>query len=303
MSLETIVGTATVVSSLAGRFVGYPAQIRLILKTRMVSNLSVTLHSIGFVSCLLWTWHGWLQRDWVILLTQGMAGIAATGSMLFLIWRFHPRRVAGEHLMRVLMTIAMLDNELHAGERREIEQFAHKWQLKLDWTLGIHADGTAALAAALADLRAYLATRPAVAQMREFKDMVWVLAEADGQVTGEERELVVAIQQQIEVALKPFGEADSTPYCVVVTQATHAAVHAPAFEAHTVSEQTIWVSVAPLTQAIASQFAAELRAQQVLAFAVPQSDVDGLAQISALKPSDPLVGSLYASQHEDSYRA
>lgn len=95
MSLETIVGTATVISSLAGRFIGYPAQIRLILKTRMVSNLSVTLHTIGFISCLLWTWHGWLQGDWVILLTQGVAGIAATGSMLFLIWRFHPRRMKG----------------------------------------------------------------------------------------------------------------------------------------------------------------------------------------------------------------
>lgn len=98
MSLEHLVGTATVISSLAGRFVGYPAQIRLIIKTRMVSNLSVTLHSIGFVSCLLWTWHGWLNGDWVILLTQGLAGIAATGSMLFLIWRYCPRRMAGEHL-------------------------------------------------------------------------------------------------------------------------------------------------------------------------------------------------------------
>ena len=279
MSLEHFVGTATVISSLAGRFVGYPAQIRLIVKTRMVGNLSVALHGIGFVSCLLWTWHGWLNRDWVILLTQGMAGIAATGSMLFLIWRYRPRRVAGEHLMSVLVQLAALDGEVHPSERREVEQFALEWQLTVDWSSApLSHDASQMQAAAMVHLQQYLAHRPPVAQMRELKDLIWLLAEADGRVVSEERELATALQQKLEQALRPFGDVPSTPYRVVVQpkldqHGVAAAMTHPGFELRQVAGQGLWVATMSLTEAMARQYAAELRLQQDLAFAVPESDV------------------------------
>ena len=279
MSLEHLVGTATVISSLAGRFVGYPAQIRLILKTRMVSNLSTTLHAIGFVSCLLWTWHGWLQRDWVILLTQGLAGIAATGSMLFLIWRYRPRRVAGEYLIRILVRLAVADGEVHPGERREVEQFAQKWKLTVDWSsVRAGCDPEQMHSMTMADLKQYLALSPPVVQMRELKDLTWILVEVDGRVSAEERTLAAGIQQQLEQALRPFGDLPSTPYRVVVQPKRNqsfapATIPHPGFEWREVAGQGLWVATANFTEAMARQYASELRVQKELAFAVPVTDL------------------------------
>ncbi|WP_293370984.1 SemiSWEET family transporter [Nevskia sp.] len=282
MTIEALVGTATVISSLAGRFVGYPAQIRLILKTRMVSNLSVTLHSIGFVSCLLWTWHGWLHGDWVILLTQGMAGIAATGSMLFLIWRYRPRRMAGEHLIGVLTGLARLaqpDGQVHASEQREIDLFLVKWQLTVDWAaITGSLDTREVHRKALEHLRQYLALHPPVAQMRELQDMVWVLAKADTVVTPGEFELASTIQQQLKNALSRFDQADSTPYRIVLMPRMQAddegaRTEHVGFSGGFVAGQAVMVSVASLTEPVARQYAAELRKQRVLALAVPDSDV------------------------------
>ncbi len=280
MSLEHLVGTATVISSLAGRFVGYPAQIRLIIKTRMVSNLSVTLHSIGFVSCLLWTWHGWLNGDWVILLTQGLAGIAATGSMLFLIWRYRPRRMAGEHLTGVLVQLAAVDGEVHINERREVEQFAAKWDVPVDWSAMSSGDtASQRQAAAIEHLKALIAYRPPVAQLRELKDMVWLLAEADGQITGDERVLVTSLQQLLQTALRPFGEPETTPHCVVVQprigpDRMPIAIEHAGFELRHIAGQSVWVSTAVLTETVARQYATELRGQNELAFAVLQTDLE-----------------------------
>lgn len=276
MSLEHVVGTATVISSLAGRFVGYPAQIRLILKTRVVSNLSVTLHSIGFISCLLWTWHGWLNHDWVILLTQGLAGIAATGAMLFLIWWFRPRKVAQESLIDFLVTLVALDGEVHPKEQAEVDAFARTWKLEFDWS-------SAAAVLALSppqrqerlqqQLRRYLSQRPPVEQMRELRDLAWVIVEADGTVTDDERRAVAQTQAALSEALAPFANAEAPLFRVVVVPRSDGAESAPSgLQRQRFADQALCLSEIAMTEPIARQYAAELRKSGWLALMVPAKE-------------------------------
>lgn len=270
MSLEHFVGTATVISSLAGRFVGYPAQIRLILKTRMVGNLSVTLHTIGFISCLLWTWHGWLNGDWVILLTQGLAGIAATGSMLFLIWRFRPRAVAQAALGELVVGLCALDGVVHPREREQAEAFAGKWHLSLPWR---HAEAVAEWSPTtrgehiLSQLERYLAHASPVEQWRELHDLLWIIVEADGEVTAAERQVAAAGQTRLQQALASCGALLEPLFRVVmVTAGTDLADGTRA---------GVQISDVALTERVARRHAADLRKSGMVAFAVPDSDLSG----------------------------
>lgn len=66
----TIISTLTIVVSLTTKFIGYPDQIRLILKEKKTNNISLWLNSLGALSYGLFTLHGYLIKDWVTVIAQ-----------------------------------------------------------------------------------------------------------------------------------------------------------------------------------------------------------------------------------------
>jgi uncharacterized protein with PQ loop repeat len=275
VNLEHFVATATVISSLAGRFVGYPAQIRLIVRTRVVSNVSVSLYLIGFLSCVLWTWHGWLIHDWVILLTQGIAGIAATGSMLFLLWRYRPRALADESVWALLVHVASLDGEMDVRERTELLRIGAEWGLKPDFSLVQRSMSVSERhSESVRELQRYLLTRPPVARLRELKDVVWLLVRADGVVTDHERVLMNELYNLLDAALLPFESTTAAmEYRVVLVRRDSAPQPPSGFEAIAIGDQSVVVSQTGHTQLVARQYAADLRSRGIAALVVREQEL------------------------------
>jgi uncharacterized tellurite resistance protein B-like protein len=273
VSLEHFVAVGTVISSLAGRFVGYPDQIRLVLKTRTVTNVSVSLYAIGFVSCLLWTWHGWLMADWVILLTQGVAGVAATGSMLFLLWRYRPQAIADETLMAILVHLVALDGQMHPDERAEVARLADGWKLKPDWALAERVMSVSERhTEAVAALRRYLAMRPPVARLRELKDVIWLLVQADGVVTEHERALMRDLYTLLESSSPQLESLEDMDFRVLLVH--HEEPLPPSFEYSEVAGKRVAASVAGHTELVARQHAAELRGPGMAAVVVKERELE-----------------------------
>ena len=84
MSFEHFISIATVIATLSVKLVGYPAQIRKVAQSRSEGNLSLTHIGLAFVSYLLWTIHGVLKGDWVIIAGQGL-GIVTSGVLFGLL--------------------------------------------------------------------------------------------------------------------------------------------------------------------------------------------------------------------------
>lgn len=66
----TFISTLTVIFSLITKFIGFPDQIRLILKHKSANNISLLLNSLTGISYGLWTVHGFLRNDWFTVIGQ-----------------------------------------------------------------------------------------------------------------------------------------------------------------------------------------------------------------------------------------
>lgn len=80
----TFIGTMTIICSFALKFIGFPSQIRKILKSNSSEGISVTLFAISFISYIFWTLHGIIKHDWVTIIGQGI-GIFVSGMVLYLL--------------------------------------------------------------------------------------------------------------------------------------------------------------------------------------------------------------------------
>lgn len=89
--LVTIIGVLTVVSSYAIKFIGFPDQIRKIIKSKSVEGLSVPLFIFSFISYVLWTIYGIIKNDWVIILGQSV-GVIVAGIVLYQIAKLKRRK-------------------------------------------------------------------------------------------------------------------------------------------------------------------------------------------------------------------
>lgn len=83
----TIIYTLTIIVSLASKFIGYPDQIRLILKEKRTNNISLLLNSLGALSYGLFTLHGYLIKDWVTVIAQ-IFGVFFCLILVFLTLKF-----------------------------------------------------------------------------------------------------------------------------------------------------------------------------------------------------------------------
>lgn len=76
--LTTIIGVLTVISSYALKLIGFPAQIKKMKKNNNIDGLSPWLILFSMLSYILWTLHGIVKGDWVLILGQGVGVIMAS---------------------------------------------------------------------------------------------------------------------------------------------------------------------------------------------------------------------------------
>lgn len=91
LELTAVVGFLTVLCSFALKFIGFPAQLRKMRKSKSAEGLSVTLFGISFVSYILWTLYGFLKSDIVTIVGQGV-GIFVSGTVLVQIYFLRTRK-------------------------------------------------------------------------------------------------------------------------------------------------------------------------------------------------------------------
>jgi len=80
----------TVVSSIAIKIIGYPDQIRKIIKTKRVDNISILNYWLTVITYVFWTIHGIIKNDLVIILAQSL-GILTSGVLLIVTLRYRQR--------------------------------------------------------------------------------------------------------------------------------------------------------------------------------------------------------------------
>lgn len=82
ITFPTIVGGATVIIGILVKFLGFPDQFLKNHRRKSTEGLSTIFIGLAFVSYLLWTLHGYLQKDWVLIIGQG-AGVLTTGAIVY----------------------------------------------------------------------------------------------------------------------------------------------------------------------------------------------------------------------------
>jgi len=86
-----IIGILTVITSLAVKIIGYPAQIFEIKKKMSVEGISLTLSTTSFITYICWTIHGILQNDNVIIIGQSL-GVLMSGIVLWQVIIYRKKR-------------------------------------------------------------------------------------------------------------------------------------------------------------------------------------------------------------------
>lgn len=81
ITFATIIGVFTVVIGILVKILGFPAQFRINHKRKSTKGLSTIFIVLAFISYILWTTHGFLQNDWVLIAGQGV-GIITTGMIV-----------------------------------------------------------------------------------------------------------------------------------------------------------------------------------------------------------------------------
>lgn len=87
----TVIGGLTVFFGVLVKAVGFPDQIRKNWKNKSTKGLSTTFILLAFISYVLWTLHGILRNDWVLIVGQGV-GIITTGVIIYQIILYGERK-------------------------------------------------------------------------------------------------------------------------------------------------------------------------------------------------------------------
>nr|WP_121271723.1 SemiSWEET family transporter [Pedobacter schmidteae] len=92
------IAVMTVVGSIAIKLVGIPDQIRMLLKTNEVGNISLLNYWLSLITYFFWTIHGMIKQDLVIIIAQSL-GVITTGILLAIIFRI--KRKKKQHGMTI----------------------------------------------------------------------------------------------------------------------------------------------------------------------------------------------------------
>ena len=91
VTFAAIIGVMTVAVGILVKVIGFPDQFRLNYKRKSTKGLSSLFYVLAFVSYMLWTLHGILQKDWVLIVGQGV-GIITTGMIVAQIMAYRKKR-------------------------------------------------------------------------------------------------------------------------------------------------------------------------------------------------------------------
>ncbi len=86
-----IIAFLTVIFGILAKVIGFPDQIRENYRRKSTEGLSTAMIVIGVIGYTLWTIHGFLQKDWVLVIGQGL-GIITTGIILIQIILYGKKR-------------------------------------------------------------------------------------------------------------------------------------------------------------------------------------------------------------------
>jgi uncharacterized protein with PQ loop repeat len=90
LTFAIIIGLLTTVLSILIKVVGFPDQIRKNHQRKSTEGISSLFYILSFITYSLWTLHGFLQKDWVIILGQGL-GIVTTGIIVYQIFLYRKK--------------------------------------------------------------------------------------------------------------------------------------------------------------------------------------------------------------------
>lgn len=91
ITFAALVGVLTVIIGILVKVLGFPDQFMKNYKRKSTEGLSTIFIVLAFLSYILWTLHGYLQGDWVLIIGQGV-GIITTGMIVFQIFYYHKKK-------------------------------------------------------------------------------------------------------------------------------------------------------------------------------------------------------------------
>lgn len=91
LTLAALIGVLTVIFSILTKVIGIPDQISKNHKRRSTEGVSASFFVLLLVSYVLWTLHGILRKDWVIILGHGL-GVVTTGAVVLQILYYKKTR-------------------------------------------------------------------------------------------------------------------------------------------------------------------------------------------------------------------
>lgn len=83
--LAAIIGISTVVVGTAVKVLGFPDQFRKNLLRKSTHGVSTIFYLLALLSYVLWTVHGVIQKDNVLIIGQGI-GVLTTIPIVWQIW-------------------------------------------------------------------------------------------------------------------------------------------------------------------------------------------------------------------------
>jgi MtN3 and saliva related transmembrane protein len=83
----TVVGFLTVGASYLIKLIGFPQQAYKIYKSKSGQNVSTFLYIFSFISYCLWTYYGYLKKDYFVMWGQAL-GIITTGIIVILLNKY-----------------------------------------------------------------------------------------------------------------------------------------------------------------------------------------------------------------------
>jgi len=90
ITFASIIGVLTVMVGISVKIIGFPDQFRKNYVRKSTEGLSSIFFVLSFMAYLLWTIHGALQKDMVLIIGQGI-GIITTGMILLQIFLYRKK--------------------------------------------------------------------------------------------------------------------------------------------------------------------------------------------------------------------
>jgi len=91
LNFALIIGFLTTALSILVKVVGFPDQIRKNHKRKSTEGVSTSFYILSFLVYVLWTIHGILQKDMVVVFGQGL-GIITTGAIVYQIYIYRSKK-------------------------------------------------------------------------------------------------------------------------------------------------------------------------------------------------------------------